>query len=240
VEETLAVGLALGAGVALQAAVGFGAGLLAAPLLALVLDPVEVVWLLLLSALVFGPLILAEPGGRGRVAWKDVALLVVFALPLMPLGAIVVHALGASAMQVLVGCAVLAALGLQWLRPPAEATAAGRALAGAAAGFMTTSTSLNGPPLVLWLRRRHEDAAAFRATVTAVFLALDGIGLAVLLAGGLPDLSAAELGAGLVGTLAGWALGRGLFARLRPEQHRAAVTAVLVGAALTSLAAGLA
>jgi uncharacterized membrane protein YfcA len=239
VPEALEVGLALAAGAALQAAVGFGAGLLAAPLLALLLDPVDVVWLLLLSALVLGPLILLEPGGRGRVAWRDTAWLVVWAVPAMPLGAVVVHALGTEPMQILVGLVVLAFLAAQLLRPPARATAGGRALAGVGAGFMTTATSLNGPPLVLWMRRRYDDPATFRATVTAVFLAVDAIGLVTLLVAGTPGLTAGELAAGLLGTAAGWALGRGLFTRLRPEQHRAAVSLVLVAAALTSLVAGL-
>lgn len=215
---------------------GFGAGLLAAPLLALLLGPVEVVWVLLLSALVLAPLILLEPGGRGRVERRDAWWLVAWALPAMPLGALVVHSVGKEAMQVIVGVVVLAFL----VAPALTAGDRGRALAGAGAGLMTTATSLNGPPLVLWMRERYPDPVMFRATITVVFLALDAIGLVVLLVAGLPDLGWAELLAALAGTVLGWALGRGLFTRLRPEQHRRAVTVVLAATALASLVAGLA
>lgn len=215
---------------------GFGAGLLAAPVLALLLGPVEVVWLLLLSALVLGPLILLEPGGRGRVEWRDAGWLVAFAVPAMPLGALVVHGVGKEAMQVIVGVAVLVFIAA----PGVVASDRGRALAGAGAGLMTTATSLNGPPLVLWMRRRYEDPVVFRATMTVVFLGLDAVGLLVLLAAGLPSLSVGELLAALGGTVLGWLLGRGLFTRLRPQQHRSAVTAVLAATALVSLVAGLA
>lgn len=233
--EALGVALALAAGASLQAAVGFGAGLLAAPLLALLLGPVEVVWLLLVSALVLGPLILVEPAARGRVEWRDAWWLTAFAVPSMPLGALVVHALGAEAMQVMVGCVVLAFLAA----PPVGAGSEGRAVAGAAAGLMTTATSLNGPPLALWMRRRYEDPAVFRATITAVFVVLDALGLLVLLVAGPPTLSTGVVLAALAGTGLGWAGGTGLFTRLGPEQHRRVVTAVLALTALTSLAAGL-
>jgi len=46
--------------------------------------------------------------------------------------------------------------------------------------------------------------------------------------------------AGLLGSVAGWALGALVFRRLRPGHHRRAVTALLVGAGVASLVAGLA
>src|SRR4051794_30753754 len=60
------VGVAVGAGIAMQSAIGFGAGLLASPILLLVLEPVQVVALLLLCGLLAGPLILGEPGQHRR------------------------------------------------------------------------------------------------------------------------------------------------------------------------------
>jgi uncharacterized membrane protein YfcA len=233
------VGVAVGAGIAMQAAIGFGAALLSSPILLLVLDPVQVVALLLLCGLLSAALILAEPGQHGRVQWREAGGLLAAAAVGLPLGVFVLGLLGRHSMQLLVGVLVLATLAVQRLRPGRTGVPSG-AVAGAAAGVLTTATSLNGPPLVLWLRGRGHSPAVFRATMMVTFLALSVAGLAVLLAVRDPGLSAGLVLAALAGTLIGWAVGAKLFRRMHPSHHRRAVTALLVATALASMAAGLA
>ena len=81
-----------------------------------------------------------------------------------------------------VGVAVIAAAGwqLQTTRPrlsPAAAWAAGFA-----SGALTTSISVSGPPLVLWLTARGVRPEEFRASLAASFLVLNLAGGAILLA----------------------------------------------------------
>ena len=235
----VAVGGAIGAGIAMQSAIGFGAGLLASPLLLLFLQPPQVVGLWLVCALLVGPLILSEPGQRGRVQWREAGGLVAAAGVGLPLGVLVLGLLGRHSMQVLVGLLVLATLVVQRLRPARTGMASG-AVAGTVAGVLTTATSINGPPLVLWLRGRGHAPDVFRATMTAAFLALSLIGLALMLAADDPRLSPGLVVAGLAGASIGWRVGRLVFRRLAPGDHRRAVTGLLVTTAVASLVAGLA
>jgi hypothetical protein len=234
----VAVGGAVGAGIAMQSAIGFGAGLLGSPLLLLLLQPAQVVGLWLVCGLLVGPLILAEPGQRERVQWREAGGLLAAASVGLPVGVLVLGLLGRHSMQVVVGVLVLVTLAVQRLRPARTGVRSG-VVAGAAAGVLTTATSLNGPPLVLWLRGRGHAPVVFRATMTAAFLGLAFFGLGLLVAAGEPGLSAPLLAAGLGGAVMGWGLGALVFRRLRPGDHRRAVTGLLVATALASLIAGL-
>jgi uncharacterized protein len=233
------VGGAIGVGIAMQSAVGFGAGLLGSPLLLLFLQPAQVVGLWLVVGLLVGPLILSEPGQHGRIQWREAGGLFAAAAIGLPLGVVVLGLLGRHSMQVVVGVLVIVTLVVQRLYPARTGAASG-ALAGAAAGVLTTATSLNGPPLVLWLRGRRHAPDVFRATMTVLFLGMSVVGLALLLAAHDPDLSPGMVAAGLVGAAAGWALGLFVFRRLHPADHRKAVTGLLVATAALSLTAGLA
>lgn len=235
----VAVGGAVGAGIAMQSAIGFGAALLASPLLLLFLQPAQVVSLWLVCGLLVGSLILAEPGQRGRVQWREAGGLLAAALVGLPFGVLVLGALGRHSMQVLVGVLVLVALVAQRVRPVATGVGSG-AVAGAAAGVLTTASGLNGPPLVLWLRGRGHAPDVFRATMTMAFLPLSVVGLVLVTAADDPALSPGLVAAGLAGTAAGWAAGAVVFRRLRPGDHRRAVTGLLAVAGVASVIAGLA
>ena len=234
----VAVGGAVGAGIAMQSAIGFGAGLLGSPLLLLLLQPTQVVGLWLVCGLLVGPLILSEPGQRGRVQWREAGGLLAAASVGLPVGVVVLGLLGRHSMQVLVGLLVLATLAVQQLRPGHTGVRSG-AVAGAAAGLLTTATSLNGPPLVLWLRGRGHAPDVFRATMTVALMVLAFAGLALVLAADAPALSLDLVAAGLIGAVVGWGVGAFVFRRLHPGAHRRAVTGLLVATAVTSLVAGL-
>jgi uncharacterized membrane protein YfcA len=237
---SIAVGAVLAAGIALQAALGFGASMLASPILLALLEPVQVVSLLLVCGLLVGPLILAEGGQRMRVQWKEAGGLLAAAAVGLPLGVVVLGALGKQPMQLLVGVLVLLSLVAQRVRPARRTGPVSGAVAGMASGVLTTSTGLNGPPLILWLRGRGHSPEVFRATITVVFLATSVFGLVSLIIGADPKLSAGLLAAAVLGTLAGWAVGARVFWRMEARHHRRAVTVLLVAAAIASLVAGLA
>jgi uncharacterized protein len=112
---------------------------------------------------------------------------------------------------------------------------------GLTSGVLTTSISVSGPPVVLWLEARGAGPEEFRATLAASFLALNLSGGAVLLA--------AEGGAafdlGLMGPLlalvvAGYALGAAAFRRLDAERFFGVVLGLVVVTGCASVVAGLA
>lgn len=112
------------------------------------------------------------------------------------------------------------------------------AAAGASAGALSTSTSLSGPPLVLYLLGRGVAAEQTRDTLAAVFAALGVLSLAALLVVGALDLRAV-LGALVLAAFAGHLLGRRIFAAFSDDRHEQAILVVLAAAAVAALVAGL-
>ena len=107
-----------------------------------------------------------------------------FALPGALAGVAVLRALPAAALQIAVTLGVagtLAARRVTSAHVPAW-------LAGLAAGALTTSTSTNGPPMLLHLLGRGVEPEQVRDTLTVCFIGLAAIGAAALFATGDPEL----------------------------------------------------
>jgi uncharacterized membrane protein YfcA len=223
-------------GAAVQSATGFGFALVLSPALFAVMEPAEAVTVLLALGAALNLLVLVE----GRDArWSLVPPLILPALPGLALGAVVLAALSREPLQVGVGVAVIAA-GLWQLRHRAAAARVPATVAGFLSGVLTTSISISGPPLVLWLEAQGLRPAEFRATLAAAFLALNLAGWAVL---GVAGDATAELGEllvllGLV--LAGHLLGTLAFRRLDHERFYRVVLVLVLITGAASVVAGLA
>jgi uncharacterized protein len=232
------------AGAAVQSATGFGFALVLSPALFAVMDPVEAVTALLVLGVALNLLVLFEGGRPEHVDWRALAPMLLAALPGLALGAVALTQLSKAVLQVTVGVAVIAAAAWQ-LRQRRGARvrrlggAAGLA-AGFASGALTTSISVSGPPLVLWLEAHGVRPEEFRASLAASFLALNLAGGAVLLAAeGVGALDAGEVALLLALVVAGYALGALAFRRLDRERffNLVLVLVALTGAA--SVVAGL-
>jgi uncharacterized membrane protein YfcA len=235
---------ALAAAVAVAAAVhtvsGFGFALVAAPVLVALTDPPTAVSALALLGVLVSAVTLVAGRRRPAIARGEATALVAWALPGLPVGAWLVTRLPEDAIRVAVGVLVLAALAQRRRTRAAEKHRRPwtRPAAGLAAGALTTSTGLNGPPLVLELTGSRIPPLAVRDTLAAIFLVLGVAGaIALALAGGLrlPAGSAALLPAAVAGGLAG----HRLHDRMSDAARARAVTAVLVLAALTAIASAL-
>jgi uncharacterized protein len=230
------------AGAAVQSATGFGFALVLSPALFAVMDPVEAVTALLVLGLALNLLVLFEGGRPEHVDWRALAPMLVAAVPGLAVGAVALTQLSKEVLQVAVGMAVIAAAGWQLRReshshlPPAAAWGAGFA-----SGALTTSISVSGPPLVLWLEARGVRPEEFRASLAASFLALNLAGGAILVAvegSGAFDAGAVAVLLGLV--IAGYALGALAFRRLDRERFFNLVLVLVALAGAASVVAGLA
>ena len=228
------------AGAAVQSATGFGFALVLSPALFAVMDPVEAVTALLVLGLALNLLVLFEGGRPEHVDWRALAPILVAAVPGLAIGVVALTELSKEVLQVAVGVAVIAAAGwqLQTTRPRLSPVATWAA--GFASGALTTSISVSGPPLVLWLTARGVRPEEFRASLAASFLVLNVAGGGILLAlegGGAFDGGAVALLLALV--VAGYALGALAFRRLDSERffNLVLVLVALTGAA--SVVAGL-
>jgi len=111
---------------------------------------------------------------------------------------------------------------------------------GVISGFLLTSTSTNGPPLVFAMQARKSDPQVFRSTLNMVFLVSGIYGLVLFAVFGeiaLSDIwiSLALLPSMIVGVYAG----RFIRNRVDPDRFRILVLVLLALAGLSSLYSGL-
>lgn len=234
-------------GASIQSATGFGFALVLSPALFAAFDPVEAVTSLLLLSLALNLLVLFEGGRPEHVDWRALTPMLVAALPGLAVGAVALALLSKEALQVAVGIAVILAAAWQLSRQSArDPSASHRALppaagwaAGFASGALTTSISVSGPPIVLWLEAHGVRPEEFRASLAASFLVLNLAGGAVLLVaeGSTLDADVVLPLLGLV--VAGYALGTMAFRRLEGDRFFALALTLVAGTGAASLAAGL-
>jgi uncharacterized protein len=114
------------------------------------------------------------------------------------------------------------------------------AVAGFLSGLLTTSISISGPPLVLWLEAQALRPAEFRTTLAAAFLALNIAGWGVLVIAGDATADLGELVVLLGLVLAGHVLGTVAFRRLDHERFYKVVLVLVLVTGAASVVAGLA
>lgn len=226
--EIAVVTLAVAAGACVQTAVGFGLGLLAAPVLALY-D----------TTLVPGPLlfvmvpltVLVARRERGALDFQGIRWALVGRIPGTIAGSVAVAVLPEGPLAVLFASLVLLAVVLSltgWTLRPTTRTLV---TAGAASGFMGTATSIGGPPMALVYQR--STGPQLRATLAAYFVVGAAFSLAMLAVVG--EFGAEELRLGLLllpGMLIGY-LTSGVLARVLDRGYTRA--AVLLFASVSSI-----
>ena len=243
--------LAIALAAAVQLVSGFGFALVAAPILVAFTDPVTSVSVLAVLGAVVSALALTTSREPLQILRRESAGLLAWAVPGLVAGALVIDRLPDDAVRAAVGALVLAALVQRRRRGPESRSdtsanpgprrggGVGLVAAGATAGAMSTSTALNGPPLVLYLTARNASPRGARDTLALLFLVLDVASVGALAAVGsleLPVETLALPAAGLLGVLAGHAI----FDRLTHEGQARAITTMLVVAALTAVGAAIA
>jgi uncharacterized protein len=233
-------------GAVVQSATGFGFALLAAPAFLAALDRNEAVATVLVLSLALNALTLAGEGRHPEVLARPLATLLAAAVPGIIGGAFLLQALSKSLLQVLAGALILLAGALAARgrpgprRPPGGPATIG---AGVTAGALTSTTTVNGPPIVLWLRHSRAALGETRDTLAAAFAVLNLLGaVAVVSVGGdggsgVRPLTVLWL---LPLVVAGQLVGRRIFDRLSPTRFRAIALVLVVAAGAASIAAGLA
>jgi uncharacterized membrane protein YfcA len=213
-----------------QSLTGFGSALVAVPLLSLYLDAkLAVVISTFLSTIVSTPLIFQV---RRQLHIMKVMPLAIGGVVGVPVGVVILKLVDADVLKILVGAVVILASALLFLAP--RLTFGGRntlsgLVTGALSGLLRASTSMAGPPVVLYTLSHENDIEEFRSTVLGVFLvtgilALPGLIIADLVS---RDAVIAALVA-LPGMAAGLLVGTRLRSRVQPALFRTLVLAVLV------------
>jgi uncharacterized membrane protein YfcA len=249
-ELTVVIAAVIGVSAVLQTSTGFGFAILSAPLLtAVVGGPMAVTTITITGATVDAVIL----GGRRtlpRPDWRIVSVLALWSTPGMVLGALALARLPQSGLQLLVAAAVLLAVVYRAhsaRRDPGRSPRATRdrrrgwhaPVAGLTSGALGTSTTLAGPPVVMYVTRQIADPLTTRDTLVALSLVRLPLAILVLSRAGTwaPPASGpfVILAAGVVGCV----VGQGLHARLDHRSYQRATLGLLAVAAATATIAAV-
>jgi len=244
--ETALIAAVLVFSAALQTSTGFGFALLSAPVLAVLVGPVEAVSTIVATGVVVDVLVLAADGRRPQPRGRDVLSLGLWSVPGLVAGALLLRVLPNTVLQLVVAAAVLFAIGHR-LRPRRARSAAAllperwwsAAPAGLASGVLSTATTLGGPPVVLYLTRRPRPPRETRDTLVALSLVRLPLSVAALVLAGTwvrpPGLLVLW-----IAVVLGYVIGRWVFARMDLARYEQAVLGALAVAALVAVATAVA
>jgi uncharacterized membrane protein YfcA len=144
--------VAMAAGTCIQGAIGFGTNLVAAPILALI-DPDMVPVPVIISSALFN--VLVAERDRGHHPWRTVRWPIVGLVPASVVGAAAVANVDRDELSVLFGVLVLIGVGLSVSGLHPRHTRSNLFVAGAASGFMGTTTGIGGPPIALMFQKHQ-------------------------------------------------------------------------------------
>ncbi|GAB3185170.1 sulfite exporter TauE/SafE family protein [Nesterenkonia halophila] len=176
--ELAIIGIVVLVAACLQGSIGFGLGMLAAPVVALLRPDLLPTTLILLAALTSLYALLRE---RSSIDGPLFGWAFAGRLPGTALGLLAVTQLPPPALSLTLGATVIGGVWLSIHGWTPRVTRASTATAGALSGLFGTATSIGGPPMALIAR--NLDPATIRATLSAYFTAGSLLSLVALWAG---------------------------------------------------------
>jgi uncharacterized protein len=236
-------GIVLAASV-LQRTVGFGFALLAVPLLTFAVPAKAAVVITLIDGTVTSAWMLLHL--HGDVVPEATRRLGVGAVLGAPFGVLVLWVISPDALRLLVGATTCVAAA--WIIGSSRLGSVDVApaprwrgvLLGFVSGVLSTSVATNGPPVVYELRRRGLHGDGFRATVSAVFLIADTVGIPLLAGAGLVTSTVLALAAvSLVPCVLGIVVGSWISRRMEPAHFVWAADLLLLVTGLATIVRAL-
>lgn len=233
--ELLALLIVTG-GILVQAWVGIGFGLLAAPLLYL-LDPAYVPGPVLILGWMLSVLVVLKQ--RHSLNWRRVFPAILARLPGSWCGALLLVSIAPHQLSLFFGTALLLAVWLSSRRYGLALTPANLTIGGFFSGLLGTATSVGGPPMALLYQ--HVDRITARNEIAAFFLIGTPLSvLMLLLNGGSALVNPLLVLKMFPGVLIGFWLSRRLERVFRKDSARLAILLISALSALVVLGQGLA
>lgn len=211
----------------LQGSIGFGMGMLAAPIVAMV-DPGLIPGTLIMLATLLTLMVVIKERSAIDVSGTGWALL--GRVPGTVAGALLLTAIPERALAILIAAVVLggvAVTGMGWVPAPRRRNLV---MAGATSGVLGTATAIGGPPMALVWQR--SDGPRLRATMSSFFLIGSLMSIAMLTVTDAVDRHTVVMfGALMPAAVMGYVLSRYANRVLTPQRQRwTAITASTVGA----------
>jgi uncharacterized protein len=175
-EAVLAI-LVVAVGTAVQASIGFGLAMIAAPLLMLI-EPAFVPGAMIAIALVLSVWMTWDD--RHAIDWSTMKVAIAGRLIGTPPALLLIGTASAATFDLVFGVLVLLAVGMSLLHANVRPTPRAVFFATMAAGFMGTISGIGGPPQALIYQ--NASGAELRGNLSALFLMGTTISLAALVA----------------------------------------------------------
>ena len=211
----------------LQASIGFGMGMLAAPVVALIDPSLIPGTLIMLATLVTLLVVIRE---RGAVDIRGTGWALVGRVPGTIAGALLLAAIPERALAILIAGVVLVGVAVTSVGWIPVLRRRNLMLAGATSGVLGTATSIGGPPMALVWQR--STGAELRGTMSGFFLIGSVMSIGVLALTGAVDANTVRAFAILIpATLGGYVLSRWVNRLLTAKRQRwTAIVVSTVGA----------
>ena len=219
---------------------GFGFALILAPVLLLILNPTSVVVVNLFLGLLSNILVLSY--SLKKVNLKKILPMVMSSSLGIPLGAWIITLTTPSTLKILIGgvtvsFAVLLALGFSKAFTREKLACS---VAGFLSGILSSSTSLGGPPVVLFMHNQNWQREMIHTSLATYFLFACSWSLVVLSVAGMVDTKIIASAASLVpALLAGVGLGMVVFRRINTRYFRWLSIAIVICSGILGILSGL-
>lgn len=237
------VGASVALGAALQRISGMGMGLIAAPILALLLGPIDGVLVVNVIAVINATL--NTRSMRADIDWKKFApiagALIFGVIP----GAWVIPRVSTDALQVLIGVLLIIALSVVTLgkrKVPHVEGVVPAAIAGAVGGFMNTLSGVAGPAITVYSQAARWDQRMYAATLQPIFLVAGALSFAGKETSGAADIAAIDPAiwvSTIAGLVVGVIVGKRLAPRVPKERARRIALSLAFLGGLTALVRGV-
>lgn len=159
----------------LQTVTGFGYAIITAPLLALVLGAKETVMLVMLTGFIIRLFLAGATRNQG--SYRTILFIVVSSILGAIPGAYVMTRISNDSLKLFIGFLLLLFTGLLWknVSLPLRQNKFAESLIGLLSGFLSTTTGINGPPVVLYYLNAQAETnrVEFRANLTRYFLLIN-------------------------------------------------------------------
>lgn len=236
--------LVLAVGSYLQRVSGMGVGLVAGPVLAVLLGPVE--GILVVNVLAFINAALTTLSVRKNVDWRLFAVIAgALIIGIVP-GAWLVTYTSPAWLQVLVGVLLLVALSVTTFGhryvPQVRGTAPA-AVAGAVGGFMNTLAGIAGPAITVYAQAARWEQKSYAATLQPIFMVAGALSFVAKVALGAGDLAGTDWRIWPVGVLAmlvGLGLGIATADKITKDTARRVALSLAVIGGITAIVRGAA
>jgi len=224
----------------IQGLTGFGFALVSVPIMIFILSPKVVVPIIIIHGLIINLIILFE--ARKWVKLKRIWPLIIAGATGIPIGTYLLIALDANILEILIGSVIIpfAITSLAGFNKTIRSEKFAFAPVGITSGLLASSTSLAGPPVILFFINQGIEKQSFRANLVAYFTVLGIVAIAAYMIGGIITTEVINYALWfLPATILGTMIGIKLAPKLSEQLFRNIALIIVIIAGLLSILSGI-